>query len=965
MTEKKSTAGATAGPALQLNAALGAGLDTSLKTALDAEPVSTSGAAQTAVPLSSSVPVAMTAGALRYRFADAELDDAEGVLRVQGLPVAVEPRPLRLLKALLQQPGVVLSKDELFEQVWNGRATVDHVLANAVSKLRAALGAQAGACIVTVPRVGYRFDGSVLRVRVATSAPALVAGCLLPGRDSFVLQRRLGSARGVQAWLARHHKLDHQRVFLVAQDNHTLKALKQQAAQASVLHHNLGLRDDLVQVLDTQFAAPPFYLECSLGGTDLRLWAPSQQGWDGWTRQARLDLFLQIARAVEAAHGVGVLHGALRPSQLLVQGGPKLWQVRVTGFGAWGAHDHSVTSEANVTDANAHGLESLSHGAQGSAWPHTAPELLQGHPATAQCDVYALGVLLFQMAVGNLSQSWVTGWQRQIDDPLLCELIVAATEGQTSLRLHSVAELVDRLGRLEQRRQTQMHAAARRLAAEQTAAELLRLKARRPWLLGAVGSLASGMVASVLFGLQTRSALEQATQHSARAAAVNDFLQEDFLTGIEVTAVGNDATVSMKALLERASARASDRFAGQPGQEALVRGQLAGVFHVLSMFQRAENEYRQALALADQAGLQADPKILKLRFDLVRNLSVHDKLPEARQRLLQAQADAGELIHQDTALAQAAAAAQMNVLMSSEQFAQAEQVGQRLVALADQGLNKGRPHEWFAARVMLGDTLYRLGRLPEAQALLSALLTSERRRALVGDVTWARAQVCLARVQNALGQTAAAEAALVAARDSLIQRIGPDEHYVQIANAKLASIFDLRGDFARAQAAYQHVHDSYARAVGAQHPSTRVMALNLAISQLNLGRPAVALTALNEGRAWFVQYAGGEQGAVVQAIDFERARALTGVGQAAQAHQVLSTLDAKVIAAAAPARDWPWRLQAETGRALAAAGQRQAGLAMIQAALPGLQDEGAAPWVLRQYRALAEAAGSTNKDIPL
>lgn len=912
--------------------------------------------------------------AQRYRFADAEFDEAECVLRVLGLPVAVEPRPLRLLLKLLQRPGAVLTKDKLFEQVWNGRATVDHVLANAVSKLRAALGAQAGACIVTVPRVGYRLDGPVQRVLVAHAQRVMAVGQALPGREAYVLQQRLGSATGAEVWLARHGKLGHQRVFKFAQDSSQLAALKQEAAHGSLLRHALGQRDDLVQVLDTQFAALPFYLECSYGGANLLAWSKAPGGWGDWTRQARLDLFLQAARAIEAAHAVGVLHAGVRLSQLLVEGGPGNCQLRVTGFGAVPAAAPSVTPGADVTDTAAAGLEGSRLGAAdavGADVLYAAPELLQGQAATVQSDVYALGLLLLQMVTGNLHQPLATGWQRQVNDPLLCEDIAAATEGQPNLRLRSVADLVDRLCRLDQRRQDRIQAVAREQAAEQTAAELRRLKARRPWLLGAVGSLASGLVTSVLFGMQTQSALERATAQSARADAVNDFLQEDFLTGIDVTAVGNDATVSVKALLERASARAAERFAGQPQQEALVRGQLAGVFHVLSMFQRAELEYRRALTLADGAGLQADPKILKLRFDLVRNLSVHDKLPEARQLLLLAQADAGALLKQNTALAQAAVAAQMNVLISGERFEEAVQMGQRLVVLADQGLNKGRPHEWFAARIMLGDTLYRLQRLQEAEALLSSLLTRERRRALVGDVTWARAQVCLARVRHALGRSAEAEPELEAARDVLIQRIGPDEHYVQIANAELASIFDSRGDFVRAQAAYRHVHDSFERAVGAQHPSTQVMALNLAIAEINQGRPAVALAALNKGRGWFVQYAGGEKGAVVQAIDFERARALTGVGHAAQARQLLAALDAKVIASAAPARDWRWRLQAETGRALAAAGQRQAGQAMIRAALPGLQDEGAADWMLRHYRGLVGAVdavggvGAHHKDTTL
>lgn len=81
-------------------------------------------------------------GGLRYRFADAEFDESDGRLRVAGHAVELEPRPLRLLLELLRHAGEVVTKEELFETVWEGRPTVDHVLANAISKLRSAFGAR-------------------------------------------------------------------------------------------------------------------------------------------------------------------------------------------------------------------------------------------------------------------------------------------------------------------------------------------------------------------------------------------------------------------------------------------------------------------------------------------------------------------------------------------------------------------------------------------------------------------------------------------------------------------------------------------------------------------------------------------------------------------------------------------------------------------------------------------------------
>src|SRR3546814_10609598 len=80
---------------------------------------------------------------------------------VAGLPVEIEHRPLQVLALLLRHVGEVVTKEELFDEVWAGRVTVDHVLATAVGKLRRALHASGENRIVTVPRLGYRLDGPV------------------------------------------------------------------------------------------------------------------------------------------------------------------------------------------------------------------------------------------------------------------------------------------------------------------------------------------------------------------------------------------------------------------------------------------------------------------------------------------------------------------------------------------------------------------------------------------------------------------------------------------------------------------------------------------------------------------------------------------------------------------------------------------------------------------------------------
>jgi TolB-like protein/DNA-binding winged helix-turn-helix (wHTH) protein/Flp pilus assembly protein TadD len=102
----------------------------------------------------------------KIRFGPFELDPKAGELRRRGgRRIRLQQRPLKMLEALLANPGEVVTRDELRMRLWPANVIVDfdNGLNNAVNKLRAALGdpATAPQYIETVGRRGYRFIGSV------------------------------------------------------------------------------------------------------------------------------------------------------------------------------------------------------------------------------------------------------------------------------------------------------------------------------------------------------------------------------------------------------------------------------------------------------------------------------------------------------------------------------------------------------------------------------------------------------------------------------------------------------------------------------------------------------------------------------------------------------------------------------------------------------------------------------------
>jgi TolB-like protein len=106
-----------------------------------------------------------SASAATIRFGEFELDRHSGELRRNGTKVRLQEQPLRILQILLEQPGKMVTREELQERIWPSDTFVDfdHGINNAVKRLREALSdtADTPRYIETLPRRGYRFIGTI------------------------------------------------------------------------------------------------------------------------------------------------------------------------------------------------------------------------------------------------------------------------------------------------------------------------------------------------------------------------------------------------------------------------------------------------------------------------------------------------------------------------------------------------------------------------------------------------------------------------------------------------------------------------------------------------------------------------------------------------------------------------------------------------------------------------------------
>src|SRR6266571_3835091 len=142
----------------------------------------------------------------------------------------------------------------------------------------------------------------------------------------------------------------------------------------------------------------------------------------------RLDLFLKVSAAVEAAHRNSVIHRDLKPNNILVnrEGEPKLLD-----FGI-----------AKVVGNNTNPLELTTLGRERLTPISASPEQAKGEPVTISSDIYGLGVVLYEMLTGVRPHRFLTSdpSREELVEvvckqlPTLPSLVVKDRERQRQLR---------------------------------------------------------------------------------------------------------------------------------------------------------------------------------------------------------------------------------------------------------------------------------------------------------------------------------------------------------------------------------------------------------------------------------------------------------------------------------------------------------------------------------------------------
>jgi TolB-like protein/DNA-binding winged helix-turn-helix (wHTH) protein len=110
------------------------------------------------------------------RFSEYEMDFGQHELRRSGETVPIEPQVFDVLAHLVRNRERIVTKDELFETVWQGRIVSDAALSSRISAARRAIGDNGDdqALIRTVYKRGFRFVAAVDAAPIVDEATPLV-----------------------------------------------------------------------------------------------------------------------------------------------------------------------------------------------------------------------------------------------------------------------------------------------------------------------------------------------------------------------------------------------------------------------------------------------------------------------------------------------------------------------------------------------------------------------------------------------------------------------------------------------------------------------------------------------------------------------------------------------------------------------------------------------------------------------
>jgi len=679
---------------------------------------------------------------------------------------------------------------------------------------------------------------------------------------------------------------------------------------------------------------------------------------DAWCREralivpARLRLFAQVCRAVDHAHRNLVVHRDLKPSNILVdtEGAPRLLDFGIARL---------AEADAGVT---ASGQRLLTPA-------HASPEQITGGPITTASDIYALGVLLYDLLTGRLPHEQASG-----NSAALARAIVETEPPRPSTAVSTAADSGAREAQLQRRGALTPARLARELQGDldnivlmalrkepdrryASAADLaedierylahLPVRARPDTFAyrsakfvrrhpAAVPASALAMVAALAAGAfftwRLADERDRALASEARAQQAARFAA----SVLERTGALNDAQreVSVRDLLDRAAERLGSELADNPPLATRMRAALGQAYSSWGEYERSLQVLEPALAEARARGAQGESEAAELMLQL--GVVTHD-LGRLEESLAWTQQAETLLQRVGTPEQQARALGDVAVALNGlRRRAEAEPVFRQAIARlrrvhggADHGdiawlLNN---HAWC---------LHAMGRLDEAQPLYEEALAMQQRLGIaVAEVAQTRNNLAGVHYDRGDLERAGREWAEVLAQYKSVFGKGGHAAVARGQNAVAMVAID-RGHFEEAEPYTAAALATNLKLFGERHRWTASTMQSRATNLLGLGRIDEAEALMRRVQALRRELLPPAHADHVAPL-FGLARVALHRGRYAEAERQLRAARAVIASLTSPDRtradDVDWQL----ARAVALQGRRDEGLVLARAALEAME----------------------------